>query len=212
MLRRLALLLCLAAPATEAAAGSAPPLAAVTVVGAPETVFAAPRDGCTPVDLPDAPVRAYRDAAGGVVLFGLHFDNRALRGAGLERLAIDCRLVLASGGREDPAAFDDRSWITATWTEDGRRVQALVHHEYQANTHPGRCRHEAYLACWYNTILGVSSDDGGRTFVRPAPPRIVAGAPFPQDRHQGRHRGFFNPSNIVPDCRWRYVLVATTGW
>ncbi|KAA2244004.1 hypothetical protein [Salinarimonas soli] len=209
---RFLVLACALALMTKAALASPPPLAAVTLVGPPETVFSAKRDGCTPVDMPDAPVRAYRDRAGRVVVFGLHHENRALRGESLARLAIDCTLVLASGGRADPAAFDDMSWITATWTEDGRTVHALVHHEYQANRHPGRCRHKGYLQCWYNTILGVTSGNGGASFARPEVPRVVAGAPFGQEVEQGRHRGFFNPSNIVSDGPWRYVFIATTGW
>ncbi len=197
-----------AAPARAAE----PPLAAVTVVGAPETVFSAKRDGCDGVDTPDAPARAYRDAAGRVAMFGLHFDNRALRGESLDRLAIDCRIVLGSSGNGDPKAYDDKSWITATWTEDGRTVHALVHHEFQANHHPGRCRFPVYMQCWFNTILSVTSRDGGATFERPRVPQVVASAPFGQEVDQGRHRGFLNPSNIVSDGRWRYVFIATTGW
>jgi hypothetical protein len=189
-----------------------PPLAAVTLIGAPEIVFSAKRDACTPTDMPDAPVRAFRDQAGGVVMFGLHHENRALRGESLDRLKIDCRIVLASGGRSDPAAFDDLSWITATWTDDGREVHALVHHEYQAHRHTGRCRFGSYLSCWYNTILGVRSTDGAATFAPPELPATVAGSPFAQDVDQGRHRGFFNPSNIVSDGPWRYTFIFTTGW
>ena len=44
------------------------------------------------------------------------------------------------------------------------------------------------------------------------PPAVVAAAPFRQEVDQGRHRGFFNPSNIVADGRWRYFLASTTGW
>ena len=48
------------------------------------------------------------------------------------------------------------------------------------------------------------------------PKPVVAAAPFRQDVEQGRHRGFFNPSNIVAgdgkDARWRYALISTTGW
>ena len=29
---------------------------------------------------------------------------------------------------------------------------------------------------------------------------------------QGRHRGFFNPSNIYSDGRYEYFFAATTGW
>jgi hypothetical protein len=189
-----------------------PPLAAVALVGAPEIVFSAKRDACDGDDVPDAPARAFRDGAGAVVLFGLHTKNRALRGPDFARLAIDCAPTMPSKGEPDPARYDDASWIAATWTEDGRRVQALVHHEYQANTHPGRCSRKEYLACWYNTVVAVSSADGGRSWTRPEPPRVVAAAPFRQEVGQGRHRGFFNPSNIFSDGRHRYFFSSTTGW
>ncbi len=195
-----------------AAAGAESPLAAVTLAGAPEIVFSARRDACDRDDMPDAPVRAFRTADGTVAMFGLHTMNRALRGPDFDSLRIECRPALPSGGNEDPAAYDDASWIAATWTEDGRAVSALIHHEYQANTHPGRCGRQDYLACWYNSVVGASSADGGRTFARAAPPAVVAGAPFRQETGQGRHRGFFNPSNIVRSGREHYVLIATTGW
>ena len=188
-----------------------PPLAAVTVVGPPETVFAR-KDACDGHDVPDTAARAYRDADGRIVLFAMHYENRALRGPDFDRLKLDCRVVLGSGGKGDPAAYDDRSWITATWTEDGRAVAALVHHEFQAHHHPGRCRFEEYMACWYNTVLAVASTDGGLSFPRPRVPQVVASAPFPQDVDQGRHRGFLNPSNIFSDGRFAYFFAATTGW
>jgi hypothetical protein len=189
-----------------------PPLSALTLVGPPTLVFKAGRDACDGADVPDAPARAFRDASGAVALFGMHYRNRALRGPGLDRLKLDCAVVLDSGERSDPAAYDDRSWITATWTEDGTRVAALLHHEYQANEHPGRCPAATYMACWYNTITAAASADGGRSFKRTNPPVVVAGAPFRQEVDQGHHRGFFNPSNIVADGRWRYFLASTTGW
>jgi len=42
-------------------------------------------------------------------------------------------------------------------------------------------------------------------------PRVVAAAPFRQEERQGRHRGFFNPSNVVSDGPFRYVMVTNTG-
>lgn len=177
----------------------------------PHTLYTAPQDGCTPNDLPDAPLRAFRDAEGHMVAFGLHFDNRALRGPDLAHLRIDCRIVLPSHGSDDPAAYDDRSWIVATYTPDGRRVAGLVHHEYHGEDHEGRCRFRDMMACWFNSVLSVRSDDAGAHFERTRP-LIVASAPFPQDQNQGRHRGFFNPSNIVTDRGAAYALIATTGW
>ena len=205
------LALALASPAV-AAGGREPPLAAVTVVGAPEVVFARTRDACDGHDVPDAPARAFRDKRGHVVLFAMHYENRALRGESLDELKLDCTVVLGSGHRSDPAAYDDKSWITATWTEDGETVQALVHHEFQANHHRGRCRFKTYIACWFNTVLGVASTDGGASFPRPRTPQVVASTPFGQEVDQGRHRGFFNPSNIVSEGPYRYMFAATTGW
>lgn len=198
--------------ACAAEAQGDPPLSALTLVGPPSPVFVAPRDACDGADVPDAPSRAFRDATGAVALFGMHYRNRALRGPDLDHLKIDCRVVLESGERDDPALYDDRSWITATWTEDGKAVAALLHHEYQANEHPGRCRSKVYMECWYNTVLGAASVDGGLSFPRSTPPVVVAGAPFRQEVDQGRHRGFFNPSNIFSDGRYRYFLASTTGW
>ena len=204
------MLLCLlgAAPAVAAE----PPLAALTLVGPPQTIFDTKKDACDGNDQPDAPLRLFRDAEGKLAGFGLHYVNRALRGDTLAGLKIDCRVVLASGSRGDPAAYDDKSWITATWTDDGQRVAALVHHEFQAQAHPGRCRFPDYMRCWFNTVLQVGSSDGGANFPRPKVPQVVASAPFGQETGQGRHRGFFNPSNIVADGRHRYVFAATTGW
>ncbi len=204
----LALLALLAA--SPAFAQEAPRLRVALARGAPETVYAAQADGCDPNDVPDAPVRAFRDAGGGVTLFGLHYDNRALKGPDLAHLKIDCHIVYASHGDADPARYDDRSWIAATWTTDGRDVSALIHHEYQANEHPGRCRFPDYMQCWFNTLLEVRSTDGGADFPRPA--AVVASAPFRQEVDQGRHRGFFNPSNIVSDGRYEYFMASTTGW
>jgi hypothetical protein len=124
-----------------------PPLVALTLVGPAEVVFAGPRDSCDGHDALDAPARAFRDAKGEIVLFATHYRNRALRGPSLGKLKIDCWVVLEASGSDEPAAYDDKSWITATWTEDGARIEALLHHEYQANHHPGRCKAKDYMAC-----------------------------------------------------------------
>ncbi len=182
----------------------------VTLGGRPSVVFDSAQAACSPDDMPDINPRAYRDASGQVVVFALHMANRALRGPDIAHLAIDCHIALASPEDGDPARYNDRNFIAATWTEDGRAVSALVHEEYHADHH-GRCRAEGDIACWFNTILAYQSADGGRDFAR-ARLSVVAAAPFRQEVEQGRHRGFFNPSNIVRDGRYRYALIATTGW
>ncbi|MCA0422556.1 MAG: hypothetical protein LCH61_04395 [Proteobacteria bacterium] len=187
----------------------APP---VIMIDGPETiVFDSKKDACDGHDVPDVPPRLYRDAEGRIRLFALHYENRALRGDSLDKLKLDCRVVFRGAGKSDPAAYDDKSWIAATWTRDGKTVFGLVHHEYQANSHPGRCSKPDYMSCWYNTILAIRSDNSGDSFAK-TPKPVVASAPFPQEVDQGRHRGFFNPTNIVTDGVWHYMIAATTGW
>lgn len=178
--------------------------------GAAEDVYRSPQDGCTPDDIPDVAPRAYRDERGGVTMFALHFINRPLRGPDLNHLKIDCHVALDSPLDPDPAHYADRFFLASTWTRDGHTVSALVHHEYHADQHE-RCRFQGDLPCWYNTILAFSSHDGGEDFTK-ANPLVIASAPFTQSTGQGRHRGFFEPSNMFSDGKFTYVFASTTGW
>jgi len=70
-----AIVLALAAVVGRQAVAAEPPLAALTLVGPPEVVFASRKDACDGHDVPDAPVRAFvkplkfpvRMAAGGMI-------------------------------------------------------------------------------------------------------------------------------------------------
>ncbi len=209
VLARLAAAFIALAPAL--AAGQTAPTAPVKVDGPPRVVFDPALDACDGHDVPDVPARAFRDEKGQIALLAMHFENRALRGADFDSLKLDCQVVFRGSGSADPGAYDDRAWIAATWTEDGRRIAALAHHEYQGNTHPGRCALKDYMACWWNVVLALSSQDGGRTFAKARQP-VVAAFPFGQEVGQGRHRGFFNPSNIVRGEDGYYMIASTTGW
>lgn len=210
MMRHIAPILALAlfAPSPAHAATAAAP---VVVEGPARIVFNPATDACDGYDVPDVPPRAFRDAAGDVRLFALHFENRALVGPSLDALKINCRIVFRGARNGDPARYDDKSWIAATWTGDGKTVHGLIHHEFQANAHPGRCVFGQYMPCWYNSVLAIRSGDGGQSFEKTAKP-VVANSPFEQHIGQGRHRGFFNPSNIVSDGAWHYMIASTTGW
>lgn len=165
----------LAAGGAKAAQTTEPALRLV-IEGGPDLVFIPSRDACDGADVPDAPLRAFRNAAGGIVAFGMHDVNRALRGPSLDRLKLDCRIVLGSGHDPDPAAYDDHNWITATWTGDGRVIDALVHHEYHADEHPGRCAFKDYMSCWFNSIIAYRSNDGGQSFTKNPVGAVVAAA------------------------------------
>lgn len=167
-------------------------------------------DACDGHDVPDMPLRAFRGVDGRVHAFALHYENRRLSGASILTLRPECAVVYRGAGNPDPAAHDDRAWLAATWTGDGRVIHGLIHHEFQAHRHPGRCRFTEYLPCWWNSILPALSTDGGRRFRKGAVP--VAATPFGQEQDQGRHRGFFNPSNIIGRDGHLFALIATTGW
>ncbi len=182
----------------------------IAFAGPPLVLYDPARDACQPIDDPDMNPRAFRDDKGAVVMFALHFVARPLRGRDLDHVRIDCHSSLDSPFDPDPSHFADRRYVAATWTRDGRDVGALVHEEYHADDH-GRCTVSDSLGCWFNTILAFHSSDGGTRFAA-GRPLVVAAAPFTQDVGQGRHRGFFEPSNMFGDGRYVYAFASTTGW
>lgn len=183
----------------------------VTPVGPEIVLFNPAKQGCDGNDIPDMPLRAYRDAQGRIAAFALHYENRRLSGASIEKLSLECPVVFRAGRNGDPKNYDDRAWLAATYTTDGKRVFGLVHHEFQADAHLGRCAFPEYIQCWWNSVLGVASRDGGRSFSRQNP-QVAIATPEPSEIGQGRHRGFFNPSNIVKQGEAYFTLIATTGW
>lgn len=179
------------------------------VAGAPETVFAWSRDRCAPDDIPDAPARAFRDAAGMIHLVASHHVNRALVGPDLDRVRPTCRPILASVGDGDPATYADRTWLAAFFTRDGRRVLGLGHMEYQGHRHPGRCAGRDYRACWRNAIVAFRSEDGGHGFLPAAPSgrHVVAALPYRYGGDEGRPTGYFGPSNILEHAGRLHVFI-----
>ena len=175
------------------------------VTGPAETVFSYRNDACDPRDIPDAPARAFRDADGRVHLFAPHDVNRALVGPGLDAVRPDCRIAYRGGEKDDPAAFDDRAWLAAFATEDGRTIHALVHNEFQGHRRRDLCPGGKYMECWTNSVTAARSTDGGATFQRV--PGVVAALPYVYRGDLGRHSGYFNPSNIVRSGEYWYVLV-----
>ncbi len=181
----------------------------VALAGREEPVFVWSRDACEPLDVPDTPARAFRDASGQVHLNATSYVNRKMVGPDLDRLRHPCEATMASDYDPDPAKFADREWITSPYTTDGKNVFALVHNEYQGNQHPGGCPVRQYHPCWYNTITLAASTDGGNTYAQaPAPTHLVASVPYTYAPGKGPY-GLFAPSNIVhnPKDNYYYTLV-----
>ena len=173
-------------------------------------IFDFNKDRCTNWDIPDAPLRAYRAANGTVVAFASGHDNRPFIGPSLGQIVQTCHPSLVSKPDPDPALYDGMRYVTATWTKDGVHVAALIHNEYHAERF-GKCSYAGSLQCWYNTILAASSSDGGQTFSVGSNPQVVAAISSKQEVGQGRHRGFFNPSNILFREGYWYMAAHTTG-
>jgi hypothetical protein len=180
------------------------------IAGPAEIVFGWATDRCARDHTPDAPARAFRDADGRVHLFATHFVNRAMVGPNLDGLAVDCRVRFRAGGDNDPAAFDDKTWLAAFHTDEGRIVHALGHHEFEGHRRRDLCPAGDYKRCWRNAVVQLRSEDGGRTFTPagpgPAPP-VVASLPYPFDGDQRSRTGYFNPSNIIRHDGHAYVFV-----
>lgn len=199
-----ALLLCHAIPRDGLASDA--PTATIRANGSAEIVFAWRTMRCATWDVPDVPARAWRDSDGRVHLVAGHPPNRAMVGPDLNRVAPDCRIILDSGRRDDPALFDDLGWIAATYSPDGRSVYALIHNEYQGHRRPDACPSGQYMKCWSNTLTLAVAHDGGYSFARPTPPlHLVATPPYKYAGEGSHPTGYFNPSNIIARDGHYYV-------
>lgn len=84
------------------------PLRSIAIRGDEHTVFDWSRDACEPRDTPDAPARAFRDAAGRVQLVASHYVSRREVGPDLDRVSHRCGVIMRSGFDPRPQSYDDR--------------------------------------------------------------------------------------------------------
>jgi hypothetical protein len=212
---RIALAFALAGLATAPAAhGYTFGAPAVRALGPEVTVFDySTSDRCATDDIPDQPARAFRNAAGEVVLIDTHHAVRRFVGNSLATVTRRCPTIMTSGVKRDPALYDDREWLASTYTHDGSTIYGLIHAEYQG-WQDGNCgtTFEQRKRCWYNAITLARSDNGGASFTHAPPPtHYVAGPPYQYSAGIGPI-GFFQPSNIVrASDGFYYVLVHVEG-
>ena len=160
---------------------------------------------------PDAPLRIFSDDSGQIFGYLSYKTSYRVRFNTPDLYSVECKPVLFSEGDPDPYRFDDNLWIGAIWKGHGSTINALIHNEFHAHKHKGRCEFATYLQCWRNSITFLESRDGGSSFVKSEVSKVVATAQFQFGEFQGKHRGFFNPSNVVSLNNSRYFLAETTG-
>jgi hypothetical protein len=116
-------------------------------------------------------------------------------------------------GKDDPnpASFDNRTWLSALWTNDGIDIFALGHNEFHGDEFADKCRFRQREACWYNSITTLLSTDAGDSFQLRSTIPVVA-SPNIADIDQGKRTGYFDPSNIISLGEYKYLLVAQRGF
>jgi hypothetical protein len=187
----------------------------VKPTGPMETVFDWSRDSCVKSHVPDAPARAFRNADGEVRLVISHNDNRVHVGRSLDEVARDCTVVHEAHRSPNLRDFDDLTWISGIYTRDGQTVYALAHTELRGERTRGQCPAGSYSACLLNTVTGLVSQDGGRSF-RPADnggrPPVVATLPYPYPVDRLARVGYANPTNIIEREGWFYAFMFADGY
>jgi hypothetical protein len=185
----------------------------VTPDSAEQTVYNRDTDRCDPEDSPDSPMRAFRDYANNVHLIAPYEVNRELIGPDLEHLKHSCLVALRGGYADDPSQYDDRKWLTAFSTTDGKHIDALVHEEFNGHRRPALCPSCRYQSCWYNAITYAVSDDGGYSFrQQPAPADLVATLPYRYRPDIGHPTGYLQPTNIVERDGYFYFMFLATAY
>jgi hypothetical protein len=184
---------------------------------APEqTVFDWSTQRCADDHIPDGPARAFKDSNGQVQLMTSSDVNRRMIGPTLDTVGVDCTVTMSSHSNADPAAYDDKEWLNAFWTPDGKTIAALVHEEYEGWEHPGMCAFQGApkhpklatippprefpnvdLTCWYNSVTTATSTDSGLTYTHATPPsQLSASVPYQYVPDLPPY-GYFEPSNII---------------
>jgi hypothetical protein len=182
----------------------------LTIVSEFKPVFDWAATSCGKLDLPDAGLRAFRRNDNSIEALAAHYTNYFMTGDDLFSLKKNCHVAYNSRHDADPAAFNDQTWIAATWTDDGRNVVGVGHLEYHGELHKGHCNAPPNIQCRYGALLHLVSYDGGADFTKSTPTPLAA-VPDRQSASQPPSEGFFQPSNVFERDGWKYVFIRSSG-
>jgi hypothetical protein len=208
----LALTILLGGPAAMAE-DRPPPVAVIALQGPSEPIFIWRRDACEKIDTPDAPARAFRDAAGTVHLIASHYVARAMIGPTLGSVRHRCDVAFASTAEHQYESHRNHEWLSGLYTTDGITVHALVHNEFHGADYPGLCPLAGAYDCWWNSVTYAVSTDRGYHFHDAATGNhLIAALPYPYSGKSSEPAGYFGPSNIVALNGAYYAFVKATAY
>ena len=175
--------------------------------------FDTSRESCEPIDIPDAPARAFRDYKGTTHLIASHYVTRAGLGPTLESAKHNCQVAYSSRRDGNVADFDDYTWLDAFYSVDGKRIVALGHMEYHGWEHTGMCAQKGDTpTCWYNAETISISDDGGYHFAQPKPPEnYLLSLPAKYAANQGPE-GYSVDAGVLKVGPWFYASAYSWAW
>jgi hypothetical protein len=154
--------------------------------------------------IPDAPVRAFRDARGSLTVIAAHYQNWTMRGRSFTALKPDCKTVF---GPADTGS-DQHAWIEATYTLDGRTVTGLLSRELSTDERPIGCSPAKGTSCWLSDIVAVQSDDMGRRYRMG---KVVASLGTQMPQNSPSRFGAFTTSNIARGQNGYYMVIYLQG-
>ncbi len=171
----------------------------VDILGSAEVIFNSSTDSCSSENIPDGPVRFFRDANNQIQVIISHFEGYRMTGPDFNSLSVDCANgpVWTSDFDTDPSHYNNKEWLTGLYTLDGKTIYALVHNEHEGDV----------LSNWYNSITLAVSNDTGKTYTQAASPNhLVASIPYQYQPGMGP-AGVFEPSNIIYHNGYYYVFL-----
>ncbi len=179
----------------------------VSVTGPEEMVFDWTTARCDDFDIPDGTTQVLRDFTNRIQLVTPNAATRRMVGPDFQHLTRECQPIFPSQFDPNPAHFNYQHWLNGLYTENGRDVYAIVHHEWHGWEIPGACpAGSGQRRCGFVANTFAVSHDGGDTYSAPAPPDNLVSAVPPRPTIDDSRTGLAAPSNPIKKGSYYYHL------
>jgi hypothetical protein len=138
--------------------------------------------------------------------------TRRMLGPDFDHLTHECTQRFGLVYDTNPAHYNYIHLIYGTYTENGRDIYAMVHHEWHGWEIPGACPAGfGRRRCGRGGIVYAVSHDNGDTFSSPAPPdNLIADVPTRPGIDDPR-TGLLTPSNPIKKGNYLYSMSLISG-